>query len=470
MKKSFLFKIAAIILSISMLCSCTAADLDLASDLIDSVITELEKLPEDKADSIASTTTSEDSPISSNLDTISDTSAKASSNSGGTVLPEVIDKDSSNQTDTDNRYPDISSEETPVSDSSVPQTTQNNNAHKIRSYEDLKQVQYNVKTGYSYSGETITLECDIDLLGIAWQPIGTYQRPFKGKLNGNGHKISNLTISSSMNSFADSNGQSYVGFFGCAEDAVIEGLHLENISFELSDDGGADFAYIGGICGFLFGRRNAISITDCSTSGNISVFSESNSHMDIGGILGAFDANMGNIDYNMQWLYSTVNIKSEGYWINSGGISGSFAARRALKPEFKVSDMIYKGNIDDEKVRVPRTAGIFGSYHCGATSKIENCFVSLGVKRTGNNQYTEIDTHIGLVIGDEAASCAELSLSNIYGQVICGSSAVLQGMLGRAHSSVYFNKCFEVSQLPSDVPFDSEKWNLSDLASPVFYP
>ena len=94
MKKSFLFKIAAIILSISMLCSCTAADLDLASDLIDSVITELEKLPEDKADSIASTTTSEDSPISSNLDTISDTSAKASSNSGGTVLPEVIDKDS----------------------------------------------------------------------------------------------------------------------------------------------------------------------------------------------------------------------------------------------------------------------------------------------------------------------------------------------------------------------------------------
>lgn len=61
---------------------------------------------------------------------------------------------------------------------------------KIYTVEDL------LKMGTYLNGDFILMN-DIDLSGVNWNPIGINSAPFTGHLDGNGHKISNLTIDTS---------------------------------------------------------------------------------------------------------------------------------------------------------------------------------------------------------------------------------------------------------------------------------
>jgi hypothetical protein len=51
-----------------------------------------------------------------------------------------------------------------------------------------------VNSGTNFSGKTINLGADIDLLNLEWIPIGTKDNPFRGKFNGADMEISNLNI------------------------------------------------------------------------------------------------------------------------------------------------------------------------------------------------------------------------------------------------------------------------------------
>ncbi len=117
-------------------------------------------------------------------------------------------------------------------------------------------------SGYWASDVYIQLECDLDL-SIA----GTYtQAPiagdidkdlsfdgieFTGNFNGNGHIISNLTVS----------GPSYCGLFGyIGSGGIVTNLGLENASIS-----GTDY-YVGGVCGYdQYGN-----ITECYVTGFVS--------------------------------------------------------------------------------------------------------------------------------------------------------------------------------------------------------
>lgn len=120
-------------------------------------------------------------------------------------------------------------------------------AYQIRCAADLQHMAANPADCY-------ILAADLDLDGIHWTPISN----FSGKLNGNGHTISNFTISASV---PDSRiaAEYNLGFFGDTDhSAAISDLHLRNVTVTADEKAG----FIGFFAGTLRGK-----ITGCTVTG-----------------------------------------------------------------------------------------------------------------------------------------------------------------------------------------------------------
>lgn len=118
---------------------------------------------------------------------------------------------------------------------------------------------YNV-AGLQYMAEhpegSYILEADLDLQGAAWTPI----QLFTGSFNGNGHTISNLTITEAVpnNSTATEYNQGFFG--GTGADSVVTDLALRNVTLTSADNA----KYIGLVAGTARG-----TITGCTVTGAI---------------------------------------------------------------------------------------------------------------------------------------------------------------------------------------------------------
>lgn len=95
------------------------------------------------------------------------------------------------------------------------------------------------------------LFADFDLKGAEWTPVGTINAPFDGEFIGQGHTISNFTVTKSTDT---------VGFFGYFTGS-LQGLHIKNFSFATTYD---KYCYVGGLIGY----NDHGKITDCSATGN----------------------------------------------------------------------------------------------------------------------------------------------------------------------------------------------------------
>jgi hypothetical protein len=138
------------------------------------------------------------------------------------------------------------------------------------------------------------LMADIDMsifTGRQYHIIGTWDNPFVGTFDGAGHVIRNLT-------YTTSEAVDFVGLFGCTENAVIQNLGIENISFVSNGD------VIGGLAG-----NNGGLIISCYTTGTISGAGY------IGGLVGVNDSG------SITSCYTTVSIGPTGYMV--GGLVGA---------------------------------------------------------------------------------------------------------------------------------------------------
>lgn len=130
----------------------------------------------------------------------------------------------------------------------------------IDSPEDLASLTYFVNT-YPISRTDmdnkmflkVDLMSDIDLEGYNWAPLGIYTgsdhaHAFEGMFIGNGHTISNLTIS---------NGEDDNGFFGDLFGSAVCGLYLEDA--EIS----------GGSSKIMAGHIEDVRFIDCSCTGTL---------------------------------------------------------------------------------------------------------------------------------------------------------------------------------------------------------
>lgn len=129
------------------------------------------------------------------------------------------------------------------------------NTYAISNKEDLLKFADLVNDGNSFAGKTVTLENDINLSGVAWNPIGgssisSYpgNNLFKGIFDGQNHIISNLTVSAS-GIYATA------GLFGATYgEATIKNVVLENAHISSTH-------YAGGILGYETNRTSIINCT-----------------------------------------------------------------------------------------------------------------------------------------------------------------------------------------------------------------
>jgi len=112
----------------------------------------------------------------------------------------------------------------------------------------------------SADGESFILMRDLDLTGMDWTPL-----TLKGTFDGNGHTISNVTITKSVKSTYAGSGD--MGFFGMVDhytvngetvQSVVKDLNLENVQITATDDAW----FIG-----LLSGSNRGKIENCTTTG-----------------------------------------------------------------------------------------------------------------------------------------------------------------------------------------------------------
>ncbi len=93
-----------------------------------------------------------------------------------------------------------------------------NGKYQIYLASELAWISDNIDEYDGFSGTTIELKHDINLMGKEWSPIGTPANPFKGDFKGNEFTVSSLVVSSE---------KSFVGLFGYATGGSISDLTID---------------------------------------------------------------------------------------------------------------------------------------------------------------------------------------------------------------------------------------------------
>lgn len=150
-----------------------------------------------------------------------------------------------------------------------------------------------------------TLTHDIDLSGTEWEPVGDRNNVYTGTFDGNGHTISNLTITKENLTFGDD-----CGMFGrVGTNATIQDLTLENVRLNV---GATDGVPIGALAGV-----NQGTISNCKVSGNI--FVTNNRAGYVGGIVGCMHSGV------IQYCHSSAYIQGGNSTYVGGVLGGEYA-------------------------------------------------------------------------------------------------------------------------------------------------
>ena len=120
----------------------------------------------------------------------------------------------------------------------------------IATTDDMDALASQVNGGNSFSGTYFKMTADLDYTGKGYSIIGNYDNRFCGSFNGDGHTISNVTLSG--------DGEAK-GIFG----AIGSGGMVKNLALDQSSISGK--SEIGGIAGFI---ENA-TISNCINHGSI---------------------------------------------------------------------------------------------------------------------------------------------------------------------------------------------------------
>ncbi|MDL2313045.1 cadherin-like beta sandwich domain-containing protein, partial [Bacteroidales bacterium OttesenSCG-928-B11] len=158
----------------------------------------------------------------------------------------------------------------------------------------------------NFSGKTITLTADIDLVDKFWTPIGdTATRSFQGTFSGAEKTIRNMKVDITANTVS-------AGLFGyIGTDGVVKKLHVQG---DLNISIASSYVYAGGIVGLSYGI-----IQNCSFTGNTSASTTSKSWAYAGGIAGYNNRN--GIIQNCSFYRGSIASESPSSSC-AGGIAG----------------------------------------------------------------------------------------------------------------------------------------------------
>ena len=147
--------------------------------------------------------------------------------------------------------------------------------------------------GTTHLSASAMLTADIDLKNychaaedgkelLSWIPVGNFDNPWKGNMNGQGHTISNLYIKTAQN---------YVGLFGYTERATIQDLIFDYAKVENVNTTNTKTDYTGILAGYA-GGDSPSHIRGIKTTNNCTVIGQK----DTGGIVGGARINLENCE------------------------------------------------------------------------------------------------------------------------------------------------------------------------------
>ena len=200
------------------------------------------------------------------------------------------------------------------------------------------------------TGAVVSLDADLNLTGVEWKPIGSFDGDgnplhyFSGKFYGNGHTISNLDFSKNYGKAE----YPVFGFFSVAYGAEISSLTIQG-KLDVSNSG---YVYFGTVAGVAENSK----ISDCVS--NVS-FTDTDKYINGTAALCGYAINSTIEHCQNKGNFSVTTATTS---LQMGGIVGLA----------QNSTVQYCANTGDMTSWTPHTGGIVGQLYQG--SKIINCY------------------------------------------------------------------------------------------------
>ena len=313
----------------------------------------------------------------------------------------------------------------------------------------------------SLKGETIKLECDIDLGGKEWTPIGNATNKFQGKFDGNGQTIKNLVITT---------GNDYVGLFGFTTDGEIKNLTVENAKVtgrvgtgvvagspytskytNITVKGHVEvngMAYVGAVGGRnAYASWNNITVDVDETS-----YVNANSIEDgvayrsyVGGVIGF----MGEGNHTVSNVTSNIDVK--GSTIDVGGIVGiAHYGNSFINVTCNADVEVYNAETEEDAQEIGGIAGVWMNSSATSPVTFKNCVYNGELKANGGfvintNKFTKLvcaayySEGEGKLIIDGVEYMQTENGATIDGSVIVQDSEDLVAALEAGEDVVLFN-------------------------------
>ncbi len=282
----------------------------------------------------------------------------------------------------------------------------------LETADDMYKLSEAVNGGMNFEDIYFVLKEDISLSNNDWTPIGTYDNPFSGNIDGANHTISDYKITTLA---GDYSWDGYTGFFGYTSNASIKNMNLSDFEINIANPDGNTYL------GSFAGRTNATNIENCSANGNIILSNTANNayEADIGGIVAQCDYGSiisTNASCNIYYIGNETT-GSGNTQVRLGGIAG-YAYSRI---ENCTSDCYLYGT-----GLVWRAGGIAGDLSYGGDVCISDC-TAKGKIRLVRNDTADAILHCGGIAGFSRELIED---SKSYMDIeICGNKSVSQQLV-----------------------------------------
>ena len=240
---------------------------------------------------------------------------------------------------------------------------------------------------------------DIDLTGVAWEPIGySGSYYFAGNYDGDGHSIKNAISTGKV----DPDGFATAGIFGWVAFGSVKNLHVKNANFVAT--GQNNYSYVGGIAGVCYGsaiincsvvnsflesKRNsnnncAGSIVGYSTGGTFEKCAAENNQVKTMAYGGGF---VGEVDDDPSYGAGTstftncytanCSVSSKTDDVQGVSLVGGFVGEMTDSALTVQNCYVYRATLSTEETAVPaiKATGVFaGQLWGGSSINNTNCF------------------------------------------------------------------------------------------------
>ncbi|PKM51238.1 MAG: hypothetical protein CVV02_07725 [Firmicutes bacterium HGW-Firmicutes-7] len=216
----------------------------------------------------------------------------------------------------------------------------------IESAHNLLWMSKLIKENNNYENKHFLVTNDINLSGIQWMPIGSKGGTFKGIFDGNGKKVTNLTIGTIAEPSTE---YGCVGLFGEVDGAIIKNIDLTinmNLNGGVSAEDRNFISAVGGLLAIdgLYEEGSSI-IENCTVSGKITIWNDSGEYIGVGGLAGIVGAtnifnsksNVSIIAYNKEGNTTRKDWMFDGYGGFIGGAMESIISNCSSEGDINVT-------------------------------------------------------------------------------------------------------------------------------------